>query len=149
MPGRWSGWPIGRCDIRLLWQPIRLMASFWIPPGQIIFSVARSPCCETCSPPRRRGLHCVGGCCGQLGAAHALARSKARPLAIAEPGILREAIGPLPLRALRLDPTMVAELRARGFSTVADLLAQPRAPLVLRSGRAIGGIPGRPLRLGE
>ena len=72
------------------------------------------------------------------GAAHALARFRARPLAIAEPSFLREAIAPLPLAALRLTPHTVAELRMLGFETVADLVAQPRAPLTLRFGPELG-----------
>lgn len=72
------------------------------------------------------------------GAAHALARFNADPLIIAEPGVLRESIAPLPLSALRLAPEIVAELRALGFETVADLLAQPRAPLTLRFGPELG-----------
>lgn len=72
------------------------------------------------------------------GAAHALARFRAHPLAIAEPDVLREVVASLPHEALRLLPNTVAELRALGFETVADLLAQPRAPLTLRFGPELG-----------
>lgn len=72
------------------------------------------------------------------GTAHALARFSAKPIAIAEPGVLREAVAPLPHGALRLPQDTVAELRALGFNTVSDLLAQPRAPLTLRFGPELG-----------
>lgn len=72
------------------------------------------------------------------GTAHALARFRANQIAIAEPGVLREAVAPLPHGALRLPQDTVAALRALGFETVADLLAQPRAPLTLRFGPELG-----------
>jgi protein ImuB len=80
------------------------------------------------------GLAARAAIADSWGAAHALARFRADPLAIAEPGVLRDALAPLPLGALRLPPDTVAELRALGFETVADLLEQPRAPLTLRFG---------------
>jgi protein ImuB len=72
------------------------------------------------------------------GAAHALARYIADPLAIAEPDVLRETVASLPHGALRLSPDTVAELLALGFETVGDLLVQPRAPLTLRFGPELG-----------
>ncbi len=72
------------------------------------------------------------------GTAHALARFAARPLSIAEPGMLREVIASLSHEALRLPPDTVTQLDALGFETVADLLAQPRAPLILRFGPELG-----------
>jgi len=72
------------------------------------------------------------------GAAHALARFRTQQIMIAEPGVLREAIAPLPLAALRLSLDIVAELRMLGFETVSDFLAQPRAPLALRFGPELG-----------
>ncbi|CAM5592564.1 protein ImuB [Aquamicrobium terrae] len=45
---------------------------------------------------------------------------------------------PLPLAALRLDPSTIAGLHALGFETVGDLMDQPRAPLALRFGPKIG-----------
>jgi protein ImuB len=86
------------------------------------------------------------------GAAHALARFGADPLAVAEPGLLREAVAPLPIGALRLPSDMVAELRSLGFKTIADLLTQPRAPLTLRFGTELArrldqalGLVGEPI----
>jgi protein ImuB len=72
------------------------------------------------------------------GAAHALARFSSHPLPIAESGVLRDILAPLPLSALRLSPQTAVELRALGFETVADLLAQPRTPLTLRFGPDLG-----------
>jgi protein ImuB len=72
------------------------------------------------------------------GAAHALARYAARPVAIAPPGAGAAAIAALPLAALRLPVDMLASLRVLGFERIADLLAQPRAPLTLRFGPELG-----------
>ena len=63
------------------------------------------------------------------GAAHALARYAARPIRIAPAGGSAGAIAPLPLAALRLALALAAELRMLGFEYIADLMAQPRAPL--------------------
>jgi protein ImuB len=68
------------------------------------------------------------------GIAHGLARYGAASLVIVDHGVHEDAIGRLPIAALRLAPDIVAGLRALGFSTTADLLAQPRAPLILRFG---------------
>jgi protein ImuB len=84
------------------------------------------------------GLAARAAIADSRGAAHALARFRADPFAIAEPGVLREAVSPLPHRALRLPPDTAAELRALGFETVGDLLAQPPAPLTLRFGPELG-----------
>lgn len=75
------------------------------------------------------------------GAAHALARFASGAAVIAEPGHGAPVLAPLPIEALRLPRAMPAELRVLGFETVSDLLAQPRAPLVLR----FGPEPGRRL----
>lgn len=72
------------------------------------------------------------------GAAHGLARYAARPMTLAPPGGTSEAIACLPVAALRLSVDMVANLRVLGFERVADLLAQPRAPLALRFGPELG-----------
>jgi protein ImuB len=72
------------------------------------------------------------------GAAHAVARFGRAPIAMVKPDQSQDAIASLPLGCLRLDPNIVSSLMALGFGTVADLLAQPRAPLVLRFGRELG-----------
>ncbi len=77
------------------------------------------------------------------GAAHALARwGEAATTVVDGPGPgLAEALGPLPVAALRLAPGLVDGLRRLGLDTVGELAAQPRAPLALR----FGPEPGRRL----
>ncbi len=72
------------------------------------------------------------------GAAHALARFGPSPSTIVELTNSRPAVSPLPIASLRLSPDVTASLKALGFEAVADLLAQPRAPLVLRFGSELG-----------
>ena len=72
------------------------------------------------------------------GAAHALARYRARPSIVVPPGEDRVAIAPLPIAALRLPPDMVDALRRLGFERITDLLTKPRAPLALRFGPQLG-----------
>ncbi|WP_323010590.1 DNA polymerase Y family protein [Paracoccus sp. (in: a-proteobacteria)] len=68
------------------------------------------------------------------GAAHALARFRSNPALIAPPGAGTPMLAPLPIEALRLPPGIPAGLRALGFSSIGDLIGQPRAPLTLRFG---------------
>lgn len=72
------------------------------------------------------------------GAAHALARFAADPTTIAAPAHGLSAIAALPIEALRLPSGMPAALRVLGFERINDLIAQPRAPLALRFGPALG-----------
>lgn len=72
------------------------------------------------------------------GAAHALARYVARPTMIAPPGHGASVLKMLPLEALRLQQSIIMDLRKLGFQRFGDLLAQPRAPLTLRFGPEIG-----------
>lgn len=55
---------------------------------------------------------------------------------IAPSGRTAEALGPLPLAALRLEPAVIEGLTSLGLHNVADLLALPRAPLARRFGTA-------------
>lgn len=50
---------------------------------------------------------------------------------------LREALGPLPVQALRLPSDVIDGLRHVGFDRIGDLMAAPRAPLVKRFGAVI------------
>ncbi len=75
---------------------------------------------------------------GTCGAAHALARFGRAPVQITPEGAEADAIGPLPLAALRLESETVASLNRLGFETIAELEATPRAPLALRFGSGIG-----------
>ncbi|MBD0417465.1 Y-family DNA polymerase [Oryzicola mucosus] len=72
------------------------------------------------------------------GAAHAAARFLRRRTAVIPPGESRAVLRLLPLAALRLDNDTVAGLSTLGFETIGNLLDQPRAPLTLRFGPAIG-----------
>ena len=56
---------------------------------------------------------------------------------IAPPGHLREALAPLPLAALRLDPQAVEALARLGLRRVADIAGLPRAALARRFGPAV------------
>lgn len=93
------------------------------------------------------------------GAAHALARYSATPTFVAPHGHGDKILEPLPLEALRLPTSVTTGLRTLGFSTIGDVIAQPRAPLTLRFGpelcrrinQALGEIaePIEPLRPDE
>lgn len=72
------------------------------------------------------------------GAAHALARYRADPILISEPGKVEAVLAPLPLEALRLAPSIPAGLRDLGFGSIDDLIGQPRAPLTRRFGPELG-----------
>ena len=84
------------------------------------------------------GIRARGAIADTWGAAHALARFAARPAFVSEPGAAAVDVAPLPLAALRLAPELVDALRVLGFERIADLLAQPRAPLTLRFGPELG-----------
>ena len=56
---------------------------------------------------------------------------------IAAPGQTRQAIGPLPVAALRLDAETVAGLSRLGLRRIEDLAGQPRAGLARRFGRRL------------
>lgn len=72
------------------------------------------------------------------GAAHAFARHLARPAFVSPRGTSASLFAPLPVAALRVARDTVAGLHALGLDTIGDLLAQPRAPLVLRFGPQLG-----------
>lgn len=90
------------------------------------------------------GRLAIAGACARAaiadtwGAAHALARHSARPIAIARARHGAAAIAELPLESLRIQAPTAAALRTLGFDRVSDLLAQPRAPLTLRFGPELG-----------
>ena len=68
------------------------------------------------------------------GAAHAMARCGARPTLVVPAGDSAKAILDLPIAALRLPKTIVADLSVLGFARIGELAAKPRAPLALRFG---------------
>jgi protein ImuB len=57
---------------------------------------------------------------------------------IVAPGAAREAIVPLPIAALRLDPTLVQGLHRVGLRQVGDIINMPRDALARRFGEEIG-----------
>lgn len=74
---------------------------------------------------------------GTLGSAHGIARHHAQPVIAFGMQEGKAALAKLPIAALRLAPEIVQGLRVLGFERVGELLAQPRAPLVLRFGPAL------------
>jgi protein ImuB len=66
------------------------------------------------------------------GAAHALARFTALPTLVVPAGDCAKTLLNLPIAALRLPQTMVADLSVLGFTCIGELAAKPRAPLALR-----------------
>jgi protein ImuB len=72
------------------------------------------------------------------GAAHALARTAARPTLVVPAGDSAKALLDLPIAALRLPNPMVEDLHLLGFAHIGELVAKPRAPLSLRFGPELG-----------
>lgn len=70
------------------------------------------------------------------GAAHALARFSVTTEAIVAPGRAIDALAPLPLAALRLEPRALTAAKRFGLECIGDLLALPRGPISKRLGRA-------------
>lgn len=71
---------------------------------------------------------------GTPGAAYARARHGRAAIDITPPGGEVQAIAPLPLAALRLEPGALAAAARFGIDRIADLLPMPRGPLVRRLG---------------
>lgn len=71
------------------------------------------------------------------GAAHALARYGRGSVIIVPPGETQAILADLPIKALRLSPSIVAELATLGVVHIGTLAAMPRAPLALRFGGQI------------
>ncbi len=72
------------------------------------------------------------------GAAHALARYRARPTLVAGNDATVGSLADLPIAALRLPAELVVALRRLGFDCIGEVAAQPRAPLTLRFGPELG-----------
>ena len=75
------------------------------------------------------------GVADTIGAAWAAARFS--PMASITPGAEREALAPLPLKALRIAEETAADLRRVGFKRIGDLIDMARAPLAARFGEAL------------
>lgn len=85
----------------------------------------------------RQGVLCRVAIADTAGAAWAIARCGVSKNAVIPPGAAREAIAPLPVAALRLDPVLAAELERLGLRRIGDLYVLPRAALVSRFGEAV------------
>ena len=74
---------------------------------------------------------------GTLGAAWALARYGADPLAVLASGQAKAALATLPVAALRLEPETVTDLVRLGLRRIADLYELPRPALTARFGAGL------------
>lgn len=84
---------------------------------------------------RRLGFTARVAIAGTPGAAHALARYGGSATLVLPEGREGEALGELPLRALRLSPEALTAAARFGIERVADLYPMPRGPLARRLGR--------------
>ncbi len=82
----------------------------------------------------RAGMETRIGLADSRGAAWALAHFGE---GIAAPGQPLQALGDLPVAALRIDPKLVIGLERLGLRSIADLHATPRAPLARRFGNGV------------
>lgn len=82
-----------------------------------------------------QGFDARGAIAPTPGSAWAAARF-ASPALIA-PGMQAEALAPLPLAALRLEPQLRAALQSVGLRSVGQVMAAPRAPLARRFGKGL------------
>lgn len=87
---------------------------------------------------RASGLTAHVAVADTAGCAHAVARyvRGGSPVHV-EPGRTAQALGLLPVSALRIEPGVAAELTRMGFSRIEQLIAAPRAPLAKRFGRQL------------
>ena len=68
------------------------------------------------------------------GSAHAVARFGSADVVIVAPGATVQALAPLPVAALRLEPVTLHAARRFGFDSIGDLLPVARGPLARRLG---------------
>lgn len=85
----------------------------------------------------RFGIHARVAVAPTFGCAWALSRFGSAPFAIVPPGTQREAIVPLPIAALQLEPDTIADLATVGVESVGQLLDLPRAALPARFGESL------------
>lgn len=86
---------------------------------------------------RRLGYNAQIGVAGTTGAAHALARHAAHPVALCPPHDEAQALSRLPVAGLRLTGDQLGTARRLGVETVGDLIAMPRAPVARRFGASL------------
>ncbi len=85
----------------------------------------------------RIGLYARIAVAGTIGAAHAMARHGRDRVAIVDLHGEADAIAPLAVSALRLDPHQCDAARRLGIDHIGDLLAMPRGPLAKRLGASL------------
>lgn len=83
----------------------------------------------------QQGFHARAGLASTPGTAWAAARFLRD--GIIEPGTEEEALAPLPLSALRIDPDIRSSLESVGLRTTGAIMSAPRAPLVRRFGKQL------------
>lgn len=83
---------------------------------------------------KRLGFTATIAIAGTPGAAHALARYGGQAISLLPPGHETEALGALPLAALRLSPDALTSAARFGLERIADLYSMPRGPLARRLG---------------
>jgi protein ImuB len=88
---------------------------------------------------KRRGVIGRIAIADTLGAVWAIARfaEAGKSIVIVPPGKGRAALAPLPIEALRPDPTIAQGLRRVGLKRIGDLYAMPRAALARRFGETV------------
>jgi len=84
------------------------------------------------------GVRARAAMAATYGAAHALARHRARPTLVVDNEASSHAIADLPIAALRLPSDLIGGLKRMGFDRIGEVEAQPRAPLMLRFGPELG-----------
>jgi protein ImuB len=85
----------------------------------------------------RLGLSARIAVAGTPGGAHALARHAPDEITLCPSGREAQAIAPLPIAALRIEPEVVSAAHRLGLDRIGDLIAMPRGPLNRRFGKAL------------
>ncbi len=130
--GRYSPWtaPDGEAGVKL---DISGCAHLWGGEAELAADLARRLA--------RQGITHRIAIADTLGAAWALAHfgagDGAPPIPIQIPAQIREALAPLPVEALRLDPATAEGLRRVGLRHIGELFPMPRAALARRFGEAV------------
>jgi protein ImuB len=102
-----------------------------------LFGGEQRMCARILAFCRRLGFTARIAVAGTAGAAHALARFGGKPLLLCPAGGEADALAPIPLAALRLDPAALGAASRLGLDRVGELIAMPRAPLQRRFGAAL------------
>jgi protein ImuB len=85
----------------------------------------------------RRGISCRAAIADTAGTAWSVARCGSDDSSVVPSGGERQAIAPLPIAALRLDPMLANELEQFGLRLIGDLYTLPRVALAARFGERL------------